>query len=96
MIVRVTRSGGLAGTVEHLGTVDTLQVGTEEAERVSSLLPAVARAAHVAQQEVVGADLMQYEVDVEDDGRQERFVVPYEGDATSLPPALAELLRLVR
>jgi hypothetical protein len=97
VIITVRRSGGLAGNVEHLGAVDTLHVGSEEAAKVAGLLPALARAAHVAQEEIVGTDLMQYEIDVEDDdGRKRSMVVPYESDATSLPPPLTELLRLVR
>jgi len=92
VIVRVTRSGGLAGGEEELGALDTDKLDGSAAARIKDLVEEVGRLA--ARDQPIGADLFRYDVDIEEDqGGRRHLVLIHEGDpGVPLPEPLAKLL----
>ncbi len=91
-MVRVTRSGGLAGGEEELGALDTDKLDGSAAAGIKDLVEEVGRLA--ARDQPIGADLFRYDVDIEDDqGGRRHLVLIHEGDpGIPLPEPLAQLL----
>lgn len=89
MKVRIRRSGGYAGGDQEVAVFDTGALGREGAE-LERRVAALERSA-AAGDEPVGADLVQYEVEIGDG--QRRFRVTDEGDPTA--PALLALERVL-
>ena len=81
MIIKITRSGGFAGGVEQLGTIDTSSLGAEAAAR----------------DQPIGADMFRYDIEIEDEqGRHRRLVLTHEGDpSVPLPEPLGKLLSTI-
>ena len=96
MIIHIRRSGGLAGTDEALGTIDTRALPADEAARVTRTLDRLADV--VARPgDYAGADTYRYDVEIRDGPGSERVLtVLHTGEPdTPLPRPLEELLKAV-
>jgi len=91
MNISIKRSGGFAGVTEDLGTTNTAQLDAALAQQVEQIvqnldffnLPAIISSG-------IGADLMRYEVTVEEGNRQHTVIFEDDGD-----PETASLRQLV-
>ncbi len=94
MIIKITRSGGFAGVIEELGTVDTSSLGADAAATVRDRVANLERLEAAARDQPIGADMFRYEIEIEDEeGRHRRLVLTHEGDpSVPLPEPLAQLL----
>lgn len=97
MIVRVTRSGGFAGLLEELGTVDTRSLGPAEAAKVKEQIAELERLGAALGDQAIGADMFRYEVEIEDEqGRHRKLILTHEGDpSVPVPEPLGELLSAI-
>ena len=92
MVIEVTRSGGFAGLLEKLGSVDTRKLAPEAARHLEGLvshagffnLPAETPAGPAA-------DLYRYEVTIRDAGRS--HTVAFSDDSSLAAGPLAQLTR---
>jgi hypothetical protein len=96
MKVRITRSGGFAGTAgEELGAVDTDALHGEDAARIREAADDLVR--REGESGDVGTDLYEYRVDLETEGGTHTLNITDRGEPEDpVDPALAELLRAVR
>jgi hypothetical protein len=95
MRATITRTGGLAGVDDYLGTVDTNAIPPEHAARVrhaaEDLMNRKGRAGDI------GADLYEYRVELTTEHGQQTVQITDVGDPEEpSDPALAELVRAVR
>lgn len=97
VIVRVTRSGGFAGLLEELGTVDTRSLGPAEAAKVKEQIAELERLGAALGDQTIGADMFRYEVEIEDEqGRHRKLILTHEGDpSVPVPEPLGELLSAI-
>lgn len=89
MKIVIRASGGFAGLeASEVGQIDTRNLSPERRQRIEAL---IARLADTAS-EVVGADLMHYELEIEDASGRRRIAVDDTGEPGSpIQQLLAEL-----
>ena len=63
MIIKITRSGGFAGGVEQLGTIDTSSLGAEAAAKVQARVAKLERPEAAARDQPIGADMFRYDIE---------------------------------
>src|SRR5262249_31684500 len=92
VIIQLTRSGGFGGGEAKLGPLDTGKLDRSAAARIKDFVGELERLA--ARDQPIGADLFQYDVDIEDDqGGRRHLVLIHEGDpGVPLPEPLAQLI----
>jgi len=96
VIIKITRSGGFAGVVEELGTIDTSSLGADAAAQVRDQVATLERLGAAARDQPIGADMFRYEIEIEDEGRHRRLVLTHEGDpSVPLPEPLGKLLSTI-
>jgi len=97
VIIKITRSGGFAGGVEQLGTIDTSSLGAEAAAKVQARVAKLERLEAAARDQPIGADMFRYDIEIEDEqGRHRRLVLTHEGDpSVPLPEPLGKLLSTI-
>jgi len=97
VIIKITRSGGFAGVVEELGTIDTSSLGADAAAQVRDRVAKLERLGAAARDQPIGADMFRYEIEIEDEeGRHRRLVLTHEGDpSVPLPEPLGKLLSTI-
>ena len=95
MIIGISRSGGFAGIVEDLGTINTGNLQEDGAADLENRVAEIARSlAQRGDNSPIGADMFRYEIEIigGNEGRQ-KLVVMDEGDPESpVMKALNELL----
>ena len=82
MSIRIERSGGFAGIREDLGSIDTDQLGTDEAATIRGIIERLRASMEAGDRETpVGADLLRYDVEIrEKDGVHRHLIVIDDGN----------------
>lgn len=95
MRATITRTGGLAGREDYVGSVDTDAIAPERAARVRQAAEVLMnRKGEVGE---IGADLYEYRIDLTTEHGQHTLQIADLGDPEEpLDPALAELIRAAR
>lgn len=95
MRATITRTGGLAGRDDHVGSVDTDAISPERAARVRQAAEDLLNRKGEAGE--IGADLYEYRIDLTTEHGQQTLQITDLGDPEEpRDPALAELIRAVK
>jgi hypothetical protein len=95
MIISINQSGGYAGVNQNLATIDTTRLNAATARQIEQLVQQLTFF-HLPEKvtEQVGADMLRYEITVEDINR--RHTVIFDDDGSPQTAQLRQLVNLVR
>lgn len=89
MLITVKRTGGFAGLSEEVARVDTARLSQHAAQQVQQAVQRLGffELPTAVAPEALGADLLQYQISIEDGGREHR-VSFYQDEAPGTEPLL--------
>lgn len=94
MKISIRQSGGFAGAIETLGPIETADLPSGMAREIESEIRQLGFLSQPSQDESVGADLMRYEVTVQD-GNHERTLRVVD-DGSEHAEGLRDLIQKLR